>query len=127
MSQLKDELIITKIEVQKRNNKRVSIYINNEFAFGLSMEISQKFNLEEGSSLKSDFIEEVLKEEEQNKANNYAINLLSYRARSKKEIEDRLKGKGYEDIIIEKTIEFLKAYKLLNDKSFAKDYIRYKS
>lgn len=68
--------------------------------------------------LENDYIEEVIKAEEQNKANNYSLNLLSYRARSEKEIRDKMRQKGYEDNIIENTIEFLNKYEYIDDYQF---------
>ncbi|QUH22160.1 RecX family transcriptional regulator [Alkaliphilus sp. B6464] len=122
---------ITKIEQQKRNKHRFSIYIDGVFAFGIHEDVMVKFRLEKGNEIDKHFIENVVKEEEQNKANNYALNLLSYRARSEKEIKNKMFQKGYEDSIIDQSIEFLYRYKYLDDKefalSFAKDKINLKS
>lgn len=120
-------LIITKIEEQKRNKNRVSIYINEEYAFGIHIDIALKFNLEKGKRINKEFIEEILKKEEQNKGNNYAIKLLSIRPRSNKEIMDKMKGKGYDQEIIESTLKFLERYDLINDKEFTKEFIKDKS
>jgi len=121
------EFIITRIEPQKRNNKRVSIYLNGEYAFGLNLDIALKSNLKEGQTITKDFIDDILKKEEQSKANGYGLNLLTYRSRSSKEVADKMKLKGYDLDTIEKTIEFLSNYGYLNDYEFAQEYIRQKS
>ena len=117
---------ITKIEQQKKNKDRVSVYIDDEFAFGIHKDILVEFNVYVGMNLEDDYIKDILKREEQKKANDYALNLLSYRARSEKEIYDKLKGKGYEDSIINATINMLRRYNFINDVEYAKMFVREK-
>ncbi|MBU4310557.1 recombination regulator RecX [bacterium] len=57
------------------------------------------------------------------KAKDYAFKLLSYRPRSVKEIQDRLKKKDYSSRIISEVIKSLKRLKFLNDKEFAKMWV----
>lgn len=109
---------ITKIEQQKKRKNRYSIFVDDEFAFGVDEEVLMKYSLKKGMELDDHEIEQVIKAEEQSKANNYALNLLSYRARSEKEIRDKLRRKGYEDNYIENTIEFLYRYNYINDLEF---------
>lgn len=117
-------LKITKIKQQRRNPKRVSVYIDGDFTFGVDMEIAYSYDLREGKEISTDFVESVLKKEEQLKANNYALNLLSFRARSEKEIKDKMLQKGYDLSIIDNTIQYLKEQGYLNDKEFAKAFIK---
>ena len=114
---------ITSIEVQKNNQERVSIFIDNSFAFGLDMSIYLKYNLKKDSEIKEDFIETILKEEEKNKALNYAINLLSRKDRTKKEIEDKLIEKGYDRNVIDNILDKLKSYNYINDEIYCEKYI----
>ena len=102
-------MIITKIESQ-RNEERVNIYLDGEFAFGLIKEIQYKYDLSEGMNIDKEYIDKVLMEEEQSRANNCALRFLEYRQRSEKEIIDKLKEKGFEDKLIENTIIYLKHY-----------------
>ena len=117
---------ITKIEGQK-NIERVNIYIDREFAFGLTKEIQLKYGLYEGMEIDKRFIEEVLLEEEKLKAKNKALKVLSYRQRSEKEVVDKLKKEGFSQEIIDKTVEFLKGYNLIDDLNFAKNFVMDKS
>lgn len=115
---------ITKIEQQKKNSNRYSIYIGDEFSFGIHENILVKFRLAKGMDLEESFIEEVLKEEEQNKANSYALKLLSSKARSENEIIDKMRNKGYEKDNIDKAINYLKQYGYIDDKEYALNYTR---
>ncbi|NQU73859.1 MAG: regulatory protein RecX, partial [Candidatus Omnitrophica bacterium] len=58
------------------------------------------------------------------RAKNCAYRLLSYRSRSIKEINDRLKKKGFSPAIIKKTVTHLKQINYLNDEEFAKSWVR---
>ena len=114
---------ITRIESQ-RNIDRVNIYIDNKFAFGLTDEIRYKYDLQINKEIDEKFIEDVLKAEEQRKIINKALNLISYRQRSIQEVRNNLKEKGYEDIYIEKAIEYCESQNYLNDEEFALSFIR---
>ena len=52
---------ITKIEVQKKNKHRYSVYINDSFEFGINEEVLLKYGLEVGSEIDEYFIENILK------------------------------------------------------------------
>lgn len=55
-----------------------------------------------------------------------AIIFIRYRPRSKKEVYDKLKRKGFSDKTIEEVISFLKKNFLLNDEEFAKLWVNEK-
>ena len=116
-------MIITKIEPQ-RNEERVNIYLDGEFAFGLMKEIQYKHDLSEDMNIDKEYIEKVLMEEEQTKANNYALKFLGYRQRSEKEIIDKIKKKGFEDEFIENTLVYLKSHDLIDDMEFAQSFMK---
>ncbi len=54
----------------------------------------------------------------------YAYRLLSYRPRSKKELSFRLKLKKIDEAIIEKVIQHLEGLNYINDREFAKFWVR---
>ena len=115
-------MVITKIETQKRND-RVNIYIDGEFAFGIMAEIQYKYDLSEGMKIDQEYIDKVLMAEEQSKANDQALRFLTYRQRSKKEIINKLKEKGFSENIIENTLAYLKEYNLIDDLEFARSFV----
>ncbi|MBN3038875.1 MAG: regulatory protein RecX [Candidatus Omnitrophica bacterium] len=59
-----------------------------------------------------------------NKAKAASLRLLAYRQRSVKEIKDRLKKKGFSDLVINKTVEYLTALNYLDDREFARFWIQ---
>jgi regulatory protein len=115
-------MIITSIEQQK-NNKRYNIYLDNEFAFELSEELKLKYGLSIGEEIEQSFIDEILRNEEQNKVISYALKLLSYRQKTETEMYKALQRKGFDEVYIEYTINYLKKNKYINDFEYAKMYI----
>jgi len=110
---------ITGIEIQKRHPNRRSIFIDGAFRFGLDEEIVFKYGLKVGQALDEGQIEALLSGEEVKKAKAYALNLLSYRDRSCRELGDRLKDKGYAADIIDQVIASLRDARLLVDERYA--------
>lgn len=115
---------ITSIEVQKNNKDRISVYLDNKFAFGLDIAIYLKYNLKKDMELEENFIESILKAEEASKALNYAIQLLSRKDRTKKEIADKLLDKGYDIVIINNVLDKLLEYNYINDEIYCEKYIK---
>ncbi len=58
-------------------------------------------------------------------ARSYAFKLLSYRSRSRKEMLDRLRTKGFESEDINAVMEFLENSGLINDKELASELFSY--
>ena len=114
---------ITDIEPQRRA-VRVNIYIDNQFAFGLSLDLKYNYNLKINQEIDEAFIEDVLKEEEARKVINAALNFLSYRQRSEKEIRNKLKEKEYEENYINRAISFCKEQNYIDDEAFAISFIK---
>lgn len=52
--------------------------------------------------------------------------MLAYRQRSKKEINDRLRQKGYQQEVIDSVLEFLKEYQLIDDYQFACSWVEHR-
>ena len=58
------------------------------------------------------------------KAKNYALNLLSFRNRSEKEIKERLKQKKFDNKTAEEVVDKLKSVDLIDDDKFARLWIK---
>ncbi len=114
---------ITGLKPQKRGKKRLSVFVDGEFAFSLDKETVARFRLQEGKNVSADFLKEVVLDEQFRQCRDYALLLLSYRARSEKELTARLKKKGYSEEIIEKVRKRLSELRLIDDERLARDYI----
>lgn len=118
---------ITNIETQKRNEERVNIYIDNEFAFACYKELVYKEGLKKDMKVELERLRKIIAEEEFLKCKNSALRIVEKAYKTEKEMVDKLLQKGYEGIIIEKTIAFLKEYNFLNDEKYTLMYARDKS
>ena len=116
-------MFITKIEPQKKDPSRVSVFIDGEFAFGLKYEDALFFRLREGNEILSQDYEKILNEIVLTSARDKALKYLGLRRRSRREIERYLKQKEFSDEVINKTVEALKQYNYINDLEFAKAFI----
>lgn len=112
---------ITALVVQKRNKKRVNVYLDQEFAFGLTM--LEALKLHKGQYLSDEDIAHLKALDEIEVAHERALNFLSYRPRSTKEVRDRLREKSLSDPAIDMVIERLEKAGLLDDHSFARYWV----
>lgn len=120
--------IIAKITTQKKNKERFNIFLDHgkgeEYAFSVDQDVLISFQLKKGMELDDLDISEIQFEDEVKKAFNLALNFLSYRMRSTKEVKDYLKKKEVDDPIIPDVIHKLAGYKYINDEEFAKAYVQ---
>lgn len=114
---------ITKIVQQKKNKHRYSIYLNDEYAFGVEEEIIISHHLHKGKELSDEEIKQLLDEEGLQKAYTKALNYISYRMRSIAEVETYLRKEEIEDIVAQKAIIRLLREKYLDDKAYAQAFV----
>lgn len=119
--------IITKIEVGKRNKERVNIYIDEEYAFSISAELIYKENIKVKDKIDVDSLKKLADEDNYIKCKNAALKTIERTYKSEKELAQKLALKGYDDHIINRTINFMKEYNLLNDNNYATMYVKDKS
>lgn len=115
--------VITKISTQKRNKNRFNIFINDNYAFSVSEDTLVKYNLHKGMEITEDDAVHMLEADSLQQSYLLAINYLSYRMRSIKEVHDYLVKKEVSLNHIEKIIVRLLNEKLLNDDEFAQAFI----
>ncbi|ANZ57976.1 recombinase RecX [Fructilactobacillus lindneri] len=117
------KLKISRIEAQKRPG-RYNVYINNEYAFPISEEVLIKYMIFKGSEFTSAEIEQIKAADNLSKLYGKAVDFISYRQRTQFEVEKKLKDLTDDEIMIANVIERLIKIDLINDKNYAKNYIR---
>lgn len=115
---------ITNIEIQKRNKDRVNIYIDEEYSFSMSVESVYKEGLKINQVIDKEKILSIAKDDNYKKCKNSALKILERTYKTEKEIRDKLILKGYDEVSINKSIEFLKEYNFLSDHNFSKMYVK---
>jgi regulatory protein len=116
---------ITAIEVQKKNPNRVNIYLDDQFAFGLSR-INAAW-LKIGQQLSDEKIASLQEADSREAALRKALRFLGHRSRSIEEIRKNLEKHEIPVGIIEETITRLEREKLIGDVNFAKEWVENRS
>jgi len=117
---------ITKIEYQKKNKNRVSVYFDDSFAFGIDLNIMIKYSLAKNMELEDEFIEEIIKAEEEINVYNYALSVLSRYSKSEKQLKQKMMDKGFDKQFIENAIAKLKLKNYLDDEKYSEMLINNK-
>lgn len=112
---------ITTIEVQKKNPQRVNIYLDGEYAFGLSRIVAAWLHI--GQMLTEDKIASLLSDDSREIAYLKALNFISYRPRSLAEIRLNLRKHEVPQAVIESTLERLQQNGYANDEQFAQAWV----
>lgn len=110
-------------EVKALNTKKrgkVEIVFKEGSPLTLEEDVAVKEGLRVGKVFDEDYLKDLKVKNAMQKCYNAAIRLLSFRPRSKSEIEIRLTKKGYSKEIIDKAIRELEGQKLINDEDFAR-------
>jgi regulatory protein len=110
-------LTITRLEPQKKNPGRLNVYLDGEFAFGISRKIAP--GLEEGNQLSQQKITALQNEDKIEAAYQRALNFLSYRSRSENEIQQNLLKHKIPVEVIAVVLLKLQENSLVNDRDFA--------
>jgi regulatory protein len=112
---------ITALKVQKRNPNRVNVYLNGEFAFGLSR-ITAAW-LQTGQILTAEKIRELKAADDFEVGYQQAVNYLSYRTRSEQEVRDNLRKHNFSEEVIQAVLEKLRRLGLVDDRQFAQTWV----
>lgn len=116
---------ITSLKVQKKNPNRVSIYLDEEFAFGVSRIVAAWLRV--GQELSEEKIAELQDQETKEAAMQRALLLLSYRPHSEAEIRQKMKKGGFDPDVITKVLDRLRELGLVRDQSFAREWVENRS
>ena len=115
-------MVVTKVERQKKNPSRISLHIDNEYAIGVHKEVLLRSGLRVGDTVTEKTLTELKRNEGLHHAQEAALRLLSYRARSKRELQERLKRKGITSVDADEVLDTLERSGLLNDFEFARSF-----
>ena len=108
----------------KKNSRKITIFVDHQPFIEINQDLLLEFSFYIGQVLTQKKMDDILKKASLKKAQNYAIKLLSYRARSEFELSYRLKTKKFHSNIINQVIDWLKAKNLINDHEFASLWIK---
>ncbi len=112
---------ITAIKIQKRKPQRVSIYLDGEFAFGLSRIVAGWLHV--GQELSEEKIASLRDEEEREIAYQRALKFINYRMRTEHEVIQKLSENGFPEDIIQSALQRLHRSGLVDDIAYARLWV----
>ncbi len=115
---------ITKVVSQAKRHDRVSIFIDGEFAFGVSDEVAAHNGLRAGVIVASEILHAVAREEEMTNCKRVALHYISYRMRSEVEVRRRLAKEDAGPAIVDAVLAQLRQIGVVDDKAFASAFGR---
>lgn len=112
---------VTALAPQQRNRERVNVFLDGRFAFGLAAIVAARLKI--GQPLGDAEIERLKAVDAAEEAYNKAIGYLSYRPRSRAELERYLQGKKLSPETTAQVLERLERLSLVNDGEFARYWV----
>lgn len=118
---------ITAITAQTNDPERVSIFLDETFAFGLPTLVAHDEGLRVGDRIDATRANALVARDEAARATTASLAFLGYRPRSEQEVRVRLRQKGFTAPAIDETITRLAGWGYLNDATFARLWVESRS
>ena len=116
---------ITDICTQKNNPLKVSVFVDDKYAFSLDKDDPLVLKIKKDMEISKKDFNNFSIESEFSKAKKYAFDIISLKAYSKKELLDKLLKKGFDKTVSYETVNELEDLGYLNDQEYANLYISY--
>lgn len=119
---------ISRITTQQKRKNRYNIFLDDghgeKYGFSVDESILIEYKLHKNLELNDLTIDTLIQKDDVHKSYTLTINFLSYRMRTKKEINDYLVKKEVDEEHIKQIIDRLTAEGLLDDAAFAESFVR---
>lgn len=116
---------ITALKIQKKDRNRINVYLDGEFAFGLTRIVAAWLKV--GQELSEAKIIELQATDAREIAYLKTLKYINYRDRSEKEVRQYLSEKDIPDAILEDVVERLRRNGLIDDLRFAQNWVENRS
>jgi regulatory protein len=115
---------VTKLDVQKNDANRLSVFIDGEFAFGAHQDVVAKHGVRVGTTLSPEEQRAIEVDDERVKAKQRALDYLAYKPRTETEVRRKLRKSDTPSSVIDDVIARLYDLGYLDDAAYAEDYAR---
>jgi len=123
MNEIITTIQITKIEPQKKNKNRFSLFVDDQFICGVSQGLLLSHDLYPGKKISETELKKLKEAERSHQIYDQALGYLSRRAHSQKELQQKLQNKGFANEEIAPVIKKLIQKKYLDDTNFTRLFI----
>lgn len=114
-------MYVTKIEpVTKAKYK---VFLEEQFAFVLYKGELSRYQIQEGSELSQETVNEIKKEILEKRAKLRAMHLLEHMDRTEAQLRTKLKQDMYPDDIVEIAMQYVQSFGYINDRGYAKRFV----
>jgi regulatory protein len=115
--------VITALLARRGQAERVAVHVDGRRAFDLSSVVADSAGLRVDDLLTADRQQELLDQDAPYRARERALRLLGLRDRSRREVEIRLRQAGFDQKVVDRTLEWLAGLGYLDDRRFAGAYV----
>ncbi len=116
---------ITKLARQKHNDKRVSVFVDDEYAFSVLDELIIEYNITLNMDVTLLPLDKIKEEDDYKTCLTVAFKHISVSDKSEKQLRDFLIKKGFWEESVEKVIKRLKELNYIDDRAFAKTFVEH--
>lgn len=114
---------ITELSVQKKNKKRISVFVDGEYAFSIFDELAAVYHLEVGKDINTVELKELFFEDEYKRAFSRAVKALSYGEKSKNQINELLEKAEFDEKVITRVLDRLVELDYVCDERLAQEFV----
>jgi regulatory protein len=111
------------VSSQANDPERVSVFIDGDFAMGLSRDVAEGANLHVGQELSASDLATLLASEQLARATSAALNFLAWRPRSEGEVRQRLRRSDTPEEVIDQVVGKLRDWRYIDDEDFARRWV----
>ena len=119
-------MLIEKISLKSNRNSNIFIVQIDGEQYILHSEIIVKYGLFTNGEIDTDKLQEVVFESDVMIATNLAMNYVSSKLITTKQLKDYLRGKGYKSNVVSRVVDKFNEYGVLNDENFANAFVSIK-
>lgn len=113
---------VTRLVAQQHDPDRVSVYLDGDFAFGLHRDLVLDRGLRKGQTLDVATQEALLADDARLRARAAALAYLVSRARTRREVADRLRRDDVPETVVDEVLAWLSERGYLDDDAYARQY-----
>ena len=107
------------------DKRKCKVFLNEgDFAFPLYRGEAERFHIQEGGELPEAVYRRIVEEILTPRARERALYLLQSQGRTGAQMEKKLSGDGYPQEVINRVMEFLREYHLIDDSAYTENFIR---
>ncbi len=117
-------MVVTRILRQRGKIPKYSVYLDGKYEFDVSDSTRIKFGINAGREMNSEILDKAKEAELFYQGQRVAINYVSYRPRSSREVMVKLNQKGFPLGVAQRVVQHFESVSLVNDGEFARMFVR---